>query len=474
MMRHLLLGISVFACLSLPLNVSASPHADNLLFVANQMEHSVLLVDPIAKQVVATVGVDINGHEVAVSPDGRLGYVPIYGNTWVGKAGSNGSTIHVVDLHSGRTVAVIDIGDEVRPHCAHFGPDGLLYVSAELANALYIVDTKTRSVVGKIPTGASHTHMFVISPDGRRIYTANNEPGSVSVLDLRARTLLATIPISKRVQRISLSSDGKFVFTQDQETPRIVVIDAAANAIVRSITVPRIVFSSVITNDGRWLLANSESGKLFVIDFATGALTKTFDTPDVPVLPTPGEFALSADGTHAYVSCPQGGTIEVLDLKDWKLEEPIRLTKGVDGMAWVPSTAELQRSQVDRTKADDISTEIKALENDLARAVVGHDYASLKRIEADTYVYTDADAQVNTRDEFIQAYRSGKSVIPMLRFHDMVVDVYGNVAVVRGVLTVDRTDNGVHMSRSSRYTRTYIRFPEGWRAVAGHSSQLKK
>jgi DNA-binding beta-propeller fold protein YncE len=73
---------------------------------------------------------------------------------------SNGSTIHVVDLRQGRTVAVIDLGKEVRPHSAHFGPDGLLYVSAEFANAISIVDTKTRSLVGEIPTGASRTHMF--------------------------------------------------------------------------------------------------------------------------------------------------------------------------------------------------------------------------------------------------------------------------------------------------------------------------
>jgi len=336
-MNHCLLCISFLACLLLPRDVSGDPSPVNILFVANQMEHSVLLVDPISKQVLATVGVDINGHEVAVSPDGRFGYVPIYGNTWVGKAGSNGSTIHVVDLRRGRTVAVIDLGKEVRPHCAHFGPDGLLYVSAELANAIYIVDTKTRSLVGEIPTGATHTHMFVISPDGRRIYTANNEAGSVSVLDLRARTLLATIPISKKVQRISISPDGKFVYTQDQEAPRIVVIDTGTNAVVRSISLPRIAFSSVFTKDGRWLLANSESGKLFVVDVVSGALTKTFDTPDVPVLPTPGEFALAPDGVYAYVTCPQGGTIEILNLKDWKLEEPIRLTKGVDGMAWVPS-----------------------------------------------------------------------------------------------------------------------------------------
>jgi DNA-binding beta-propeller fold protein YncE len=180
-MKHRRFGVLFSACLLLSCSVSGDPRPNALLFVANQMEHSVLLVDPMSKQVLATMGVDINGHEVAVSPDGRFGYVLIYGNTWVGMPGSNGSTIHVVDLRQGRTVAVIDLGKEVRPHSAHFGPDGLLYVSAELANAIYIVDTKTRSLVGEIPTGASHTHMFVFSPDGQRIYTANNEAGSVSV-----------------------------------------------------------------------------------------------------------------------------------------------------------------------------------------------------------------------------------------------------------------------------------------------------
>ena len=284
-LRHL--GILFLACLLLPCHVSGDPNPVNILFVANQVEHSVLLVDPISKQILATVGVDINGHEVAVSPDGRFGYVPIYGNTWVGKPGSDGSTIHVVDLRRGRTVAVIDLGKEVRPHCAHFGPDGLLYVSAELANAIFIVDTKTRSLVGEIPTGASHTHMLVISPDGRRIYTANNEAGSVSVLDLPARTLITTIPISKRVQRVSISPDGRFVFTQDQETPRIVVIDTASNSVVRSISLPRVPFSSIITKNGHWLLANSESGKLFVVDLASGSVAKTFDTQICPFYEPP-------------------------------------------------------------------------------------------------------------------------------------------------------------------------------------------
>ena len=129
-MKHRCLGIFVLACLMLRSAVSGEPRPDSLLLIANQMEHSLLLVNPISKQVLARVGVDISAHEVAVSPDGRFGYAPIYGNTWVGMPGSNGSTIQVVDLHRGTTVSVIDLGKEVRPHCAHFGPDGLLYVSA--------------------------------------------------------------------------------------------------------------------------------------------------------------------------------------------------------------------------------------------------------------------------------------------------------------------------------------------------------
>ena len=49
-----------------------------LLFVANQFDHTANLVDVATKKPVAKVGVDINGHEVVVSPNGKLGYVPIY------------------------------------------------------------------------------------------------------------------------------------------------------------------------------------------------------------------------------------------------------------------------------------------------------------------------------------------------------------------------------------------------------------
>jgi YVTN family beta-propeller protein len=309
-----------------------APTAHGMLVVANQREHTALLIDPETRQEVAKVTVGVNGHEVAVSPDSRFAYVPIYGNSGVGKPGTDGTTIDIVDLRDHKLAATIDLGKPLRPHRAEFGPDGLLYVTAELDKTVDVVDPATRKVVAQIPTGAIESHMIVISPDGSRAYTANVAAGSVSVLDLKKRALVTVIPVAKTVQRISISPDGKRVFTHDQDTPRIAVIDTATNKVASWIPVPATVYSSSPTADGRKLLASSPSGKIFVIDLATAKVEESFDIP-----PALGELLLTPDGKFAFVSCPAAGTIEVLDISAHKLLQPIKLTPGVDGLAWAPA-----------------------------------------------------------------------------------------------------------------------------------------
>ena len=308
------------------------PPTHGMLVVANQREHTALLIDPETRQELAKVIVGVNGHEVAVSPDSHFAYVPIYGNSGVGKPGTDGTTIDIVDLRDHKLAATIDLGKPLRPHRAEFGPDGLLYVTAELDKAVDVVDPATRKVIAQIPTGAIESHMIVISPDGTRAYTANVAAGSVSVLDLKKRTLVTVIPVAKIVQRISISADGKRVFTHDQDTPRIAVIDTATNKVASWIPVPATVYSSSPTADGRKLLASSPSGKVFVIDLATAKVEESFDIP-----PALGELLLTPDGKFAFVSCPQAGTIEVLDVPGRKLLQPIKLTPGVDGLAWAPA-----------------------------------------------------------------------------------------------------------------------------------------
>ncbi len=128
---------------------NSAPPSPGVLVVANQKEHTVLLVDPEARRELAKISVGVNGHEVAVSPDSRFAYVPIYGNSAVGKPGTDGTSIDVIDLQQRKLASTIDLGKPLRPHQPLFGPDGLLYVSAELANAVGIIDPATRKLIAE-------------------------------------------------------------------------------------------------------------------------------------------------------------------------------------------------------------------------------------------------------------------------------------------------------------------------------------
>ena len=224
------------------------------LIVVNQKQHAVDLVDPTGGKLLTAINVGVNGHEIVLSKDGRLAYVPIYSNVGVGKPGTNGQFIDVIDLKQAKVIKSIDLGHPVRPHKPLFGPDGLLYVSAELDNAIDIVNPKTDKVVGQIPTGAPQSHVFGISPDGRHAYTANVGDGSMSVLDLKTRKLLKVIPLTKTVQRVAISNDNRWVFTSDWDNPRVAVIDAQTNTLSRWIPTEGTPYVTQPTPDGRYLL----------------------------------------------------------------------------------------------------------------------------------------------------------------------------------------------------------------------------
>jgi len=212
---------SVFVCV-LAVQVSQAASAPGLLVVANKGDQSLGIVDTQSGREVATIAEDgVTGHEVIASPDGRLAYVPIYGNSGVGKPGTDGQKIDVIDIAARKIIGTIDFAHAVRPHCPQFGPqNGLLYVTTELDNTVSIIDPRTLKIIGAVPTGQPESHMLAITRDGRRGYTANVGPGTVSVLDLEARKTIAVIPVSGQTQRIALSIDDRLVFTADQTKPQ--------------------------------------------------------------------------------------------------------------------------------------------------------------------------------------------------------------------------------------------------------------
>ena len=154
------------------------------LLVAQKGDRSLAIVDPAAGKVLADVAENgITGHEVAGSADGRLAFVPIYGNSGVGKPGTDGKNIVVIDVAAHKVVGDIEFDHGVRPHCAVIGPkDGMLYVTTELDHAVTIIDPKTPKIVERSRPGQPESHMLALSHDGLRGY---KQPpgGTVEVLD---------------------------------------------------------------------------------------------------------------------------------------------------------------------------------------------------------------------------------------------------------------------------------------------------
>ena len=304
------------------------------LLVVNQGDTSLSIVDPVSAKQVAVIAEGtptMHGHEIAASPNGRIAYVPIYGNVGVGKPGLNGNEMLIVDLPSRKIVDRIDFGHGVRPHQPVYDPArNLLYVTTELDHSVTVIDPKTRKIVGSVPTGQPESHMLVLSHDGSRGYTANVGPGTVSVLDMVGRKTIAVIPISRETQRISISNDDRWVFTSDQTKPQLAVIDTATNKIKSWVPLPGTGYGTAPTPDGRFLLvAVPPTNQVAVVDLASMKVVRNIDVPSAPQ-----EVLIRPDGKVAYVSCNNSGQVAAIDLSQWRVQSLITAGKFADGLAW--------------------------------------------------------------------------------------------------------------------------------------------
>ena len=303
-----------------------------VLLVAQKGEATLGIIDPAAGRVIASVPEGgITGHEVVASPDGRIAYVPIYGNSGVGQPGTDGSKIVAIDIASRKIVGAVDFGHGVRPHMPIIGPkDGLLYVTTELEKSITLIDPKTLKIVGSIPTGQPESHMLALSHDGRRGYTANVGPGTVSVLDIAARKTLAVIPISKTTQRIAITPDDKWVFTADQTKPQLAAIDTATNKIAHWIPLDGIAYGTAATLDGRYLIVTIPTkSEVAIVDLKTMQVVHSVQTPA-----DPEEVLMRPGGKFAYVSCVHSHQVAEIDLSTWKVTRTIEDGKSSDGLAW--------------------------------------------------------------------------------------------------------------------------------------------
>lgn len=336
----------LLSALAAALTAAAAPAQDtvagDLLVVANKQAASVTVLDARTGRVRATLAVGAGPHEVAASADGRLAVVTNYG------AQTAGSSLSVIDLDRMAVVRTIELGEYRRPHGIAFlpGTPRRVAVTSEATRSVVLVDVASGRVEGAIPTGEAGSHMLAVSPDGRRVYTANIGSGTVSVLDVANRALLRTSPrIAPRTEGIALSADGRRLWVGSNDDHTVTVLDAASLAPVDTLPAPGLPYRAVASADGRYVVVpNPLASVLRVFDAAALRETAAIHLPprEGAAVPAGGVasagpvgVALSADGRRAFVSLQERGQVGVVELERGVVAAYWEVGAGPDGIAFV-------------------------------------------------------------------------------------------------------------------------------------------
>ncbi|HZD75821.1 MAG TPA: YncE family protein, partial [Acidobacteriaceae bacterium] len=128
---------------------------------------------------------------------------------------------------------------------------------------------------------------FDVSPDGKEIWVANAQDGTLSVIDIAAKKVVATLATKTHgANRLKFTPDGRRILVSSG--PELVILDAATRHVIQRI----------------------------------------------PIGHGSGGVLIQPDGARAFVACSPDNYVAVIDLRSLTVAGHIQAGTEPDGMAW--------------------------------------------------------------------------------------------------------------------------------------------
>jgi len=269
-------------------------------------------------------------HELLVLPETGLAYVPIFGDGIHGRNPNPGHLLCIVDLQRRAHVGDIDLTPYIAPHTLRLAPDGMIYITCENSAVVAIIDPAAHKVVGAIDSGSTNGHRLVISPDGQRLYTENEEDATVSVIDLPGRKLLGKIETPRPLAGIAISPDGRTIVAVDDAEPSLFLIDTAVGRVcdeVRLEGVPKPAqIARYAPDDSLIVVTSLNSGTVSLVDASFRQQTA------IKVGSQPMDMAFR--GNELFVACQGDGSVHVVDAAGGRHKGSFRAGTGCESLAF--------------------------------------------------------------------------------------------------------------------------------------------
>src|SRR5215831_21340344 len=206
--------------------------------------------------------------------------------------GNGDQTINVIDLRRGESAQTVSVKKSWLG--LTFAPDGKrFFVSGGDDHEVMVFDFAEGKAEesGKIILGSGDYHKLndreraearrkglgefafpagiAVTPDGKRLYVAENLTHKVAVVDLATQQVITKIAVGEYPYDCEISGDGKRVYVSNWGSQSIAVIDTSNNQVLNNIQVGDHPNDLELTRDGRVLyVANANSNKVSVVDTA--------------------------------------------------------------------------------------------------------------------------------------------------------------------------------------------------------------
>ena len=321
-----------------------------MLLALSKRDHTVSIVDPATLKVLAKAPVGEDPHEVIASTDGKTAYVSNYGggayNTLAVIDLVAQKPLPSVDLGALRGPHGLDVAGgkiwftaEASEAIGSYDPatkkvDWILGTGQNRTHMIYVsqdmkrivttnVSSGTVSIIEKAaprpmgpppgapgpPPGApprqfgppggdwdetvvrvgNGSEGFDVSPDGKEIWVANAQEGTISIIDSASKKVTETLPANvQSANRLKFTPNGTRVFVTGLRIPDVVVLDAATRKEIKRITV-----------------GHGAAG-----------------------------IQMQPDGSRVFVACSPDNYVVVIDLKSLEVMGHIDVGQEPDGLAW--------------------------------------------------------------------------------------------------------------------------------------------
>lgn len=235
----------------------SSLHAQNVAYVANNIDGTISVINPSTNAVVGTISGFSHPFCVTASPNGQLLYVCNVDGSVVAVNTQTNSIITHIPLPG----ALGFIGNEGAAPVIAFSPDGtqafVVPSGGGVNSKLFVIDTATNTAAAVASFGTTFLLAVAVSPDGNTVYIASSN--GVIVVDANTFATITTIASGHDLTDLAISPDGSTLYASDNSglagtgTSGVLVIDTGSNSVTTTVPLPStgVVTGIGVTPDGQ-------------------------------------------------------------------------------------------------------------------------------------------------------------------------------------------------------------------------------